>query len=118
MTAATEPVTQAKTGIREVTPGEVAKNRDKCIIIDVREPAEYATGHIPDVANIPRGLLESSVDKHPLLCDRDMALVLHCQSGGRSALATLALQKLGFNNVSNMVGGLRAWEAAALPISK
>lgn len=118
MSTAAEPVAQAKTGIREVTPDEVAKSRDKFVVIDVREPAEYAAGHIPEVANIPRGLIESEVDKHPLLCDRDMALVLHCRSGGRSALATLALQKLGFRNVSNMVGGLRAWEAAGLPISK
>ncbi|MGH8282408.1 MAG: rhodanese-like domain-containing protein [Gammaproteobacteria bacterium] len=118
MSTAAELVAQTKTRIREVTPDEVAKSRDKFVIIDVREPDEYVAGHIPDVAHIPRGLIESEVDKHPLLCDRDMALVLHCRSGGRSALATFALQELGFKNVSNMTGGLCAWEAAGLPISK
>lgn len=118
MTTTAELVAKAKSKIREVTPQDVAKNRDKLVIIDVREPEEYTAGHIPDVVHIPRGLLESKVDNHPMLCDRDMPLVLHCKGGGRSALATVVLQELGFKNVVNMAGGFGAWESAGLPVSK
>ncbi|HVC38002.1 MAG TPA: rhodanese-like domain-containing protein [Gammaproteobacteria bacterium] len=118
MTTAADLVSKAKSKIREVTPQDVTKNRDKLVIIDVREPGEYAAGHIPDVANIPRGLIEFKVDNHPLLSDRDMPLVLHCKGGGRSALATVALQELGFKNVVNMTGGFDAWQSAGLPVSK
>jgi len=118
MASAAELVSKAKNKIREVTPQEVAKARDKWVIIDVREPEEYAAGHIPEVPNIPRGLIEFKVDNHPLLSDRDMPLVLHCKSGGRSALAAVVLQELGFNNVVNMAGGFDAWQSTGLPVSK
>jgi rhodanese-related sulfurtransferase len=117
MTTTAELVSEARSKIREVTPQEVARNRDKLVIIDVREPQEYAAGHIPDVVNIPRGLVEFKVDSHPLLSDRDKPLVLHCKGGGRSALAAAVLQELGFKHVANMTGGFDAWQSAGLPVS-
>ncbi|MGA9853503.1 MAG: rhodanese-like domain-containing protein [Gammaproteobacteria bacterium] len=118
MGTAAELVAKAKAKIREVTPAEVAKNRDKLVIIDVREPEEYAAGHIPGAIHIPRGVLEFKIDQFPVLHDRDRAIVLQCQGGGRSALATVALQELGFKNVSNLAGGFGAWNAAGLPTER
>lgn len=118
MTTAADLVARAKSQIREVTPAEVAKQRDRLVIIDVREPQEYAAGHIPGAVNIPRGLIEFKADNHPALTDRNAAIVLHCQGGGRSALATVALQELGFKNVSNLAGGFGAWSGAGLPTER
>jgi rhodanese-related sulfurtransferase len=94
-------------------------------IIDVREPAEFANGHVPGAINIPRGLLEFEVDGHPAVnCVRDSALshrgqpvILYCRSGGRSALAADALRRLGFVMPLSLEGGFNAWLAAEEPTS-
>ncbi len=116
MTTAAELVARAKAGISEITPWDVSGRLDRVLIVDVREPEEYSAGHLPGAINIPRGLLEFRVDSHPLLCERGREVVLQCQSGGRSALATLTMQELGFKNVVNMAGGYRAWITAGLPV--
>lgn len=118
MTTAAEMVAGAKSKIRELSPAEVVKQRTKFTVIDVREPQEYVAGHIPDAVNIPRGLIEFKVDNHPLLKDRNAAIVLQCQGGGRSALATVALQELGFKHVFNLAGGFSAWSIAGLPTER
>ena len=88
-------------------------------VIDVREPSEYAAGHVPGAVNIPRGVLEFEVDGHPAvnceqdpaLAHRDQPLVLYCRSGGRSALAAEALQRLGFSEPLSLAGGFNGWAA-------
>jgi len=118
MTTTAELVAKAKSKIREVMPQDVAKQLGKVIILDVREPHEYAAGHIPGAINIPRGLLEFQIDQHPSLNGRNIEIVLQCQGGGRSALATVSLQELGYKHVSNLAGGYSAWAAAGLPTEK
>jgi rhodanese-related sulfurtransferase len=113
-----EIVNDAKSKIHEISPQEVSRQLDEVIILDVREADEYAAGHIPGAINIPRGLLEFKIDKHPSLNNREAKIVLQCQGGGRSALATVTLQKLGYKHVSNLAGGLNAWSAAGLPTEK
>jgi rhodanese-related sulfurtransferase len=86
-------------------------------VIDVREPAEFAAGHIPGAVNIPRGVLEFEVDGHPAvngtrdpaLAHRDRPVVVYCRSGGRSALAAEALARLGFAEPVSLAGGFQAW---------
>jgi rhodanese-related sulfurtransferase len=93
-------------------------------VIDVREPAEYGSGHVPGAVNIPRGLLEFEIDGHPAVnCRKDPALshrdepvVLYCRSGGRSALAAEALQRLGFRNPLSLAGGFAGWTSAGRAI--
>jgi rhodanese-related sulfurtransferase len=118
MITTAELVSKAKSKIREVTPQDVGKQLSKVMIVDVREPHEYAAGHIPGAINIPRGLLEFQIDQHPSLNDRNTEIVLQCQGGGRSALATMSLQELGYKHVSNLAGGYSAWSAAGLPTEK
>lgn len=116
MTTGTDLVAQAKTKIREIGVTELAGRLGNVCIIDVREPEEFRAGHLPGAINIPRGVLEFRVDGHPVLCDRDCCIVMQCQSGGRSALATVAMQELGYKDVANLAGGFAAWKAAGQPI--
>jgi rhodanese-related sulfurtransferase len=90
---------------------DAAKNSlTSSLILDVREPAEYAAGHLPGAFNIPRGVLEFRIGTHPDFMDKQSAqIMIYCQSGGRSALATEALNKLGYNNAISMAGGYKAW---------
>ncbi|MGB9428820.1 MAG: rhodanese-like domain-containing protein [Gammaproteobacteria bacterium] len=118
MTTAAEMVAKARSKIREVTPQDVSRELGEVLIVDVREAEEYAAGHIPGAVNIPRGVLEFKIDQFPALHDRNREIVLQCQGGGRSALATVALQELGFKNVSNLAGGFGAWSAAGLPTER
>ena len=116
MTKTAELVARAKGQIREITPQELSLQLGKASIIDVREPEEYAAGHIPGAINIPRGLLEFRLDAHPIVSDRACTIVMQCPGGGRSALATVVMQELGYKNVVNLAGGFGAWKAANLPI--
>ena len=87
-------------------------------VLDIREPHEYETRKIEGSINIPRGVLEPAADLHfeganPLLRDsRDAQWLVLCATGGRAALATDTLQYMGFSNVSNIAGGINAWESA------
>ncbi|KOS63252.1 rhodanese-like domain-containing protein [Lysinibacillus agricola] len=74
-------------------------------LIDVREVDEVESGHIPGIIHIPLGLLEFRM--HEL--NKNEPYVMVCRSGGRSGSATQFLESQGFD-VSNMVGGMLAWE--------
>ncbi|TYT26400.1 sulfurtransferase [Luteimonas viscosa] len=117
-------VAQARSRIRELDPGELSASpaRD-AVLIDVREPDEYAQGHLPGAVNLPRGVLEFQIHAHPAMgCTAseslalpDRPLVLYCRTGGRSALAAESLQQLGFSDVHSLAGGFEAWRNAGLP---
>jgi len=116
MTTAADLVAKAKAAIRESQPQDIAPQLGKLTVVDVREADEFAAGHIPGAIHIPRGLLEFKVDAHPVLRDRNRRIAMQCQGGGRSALATLAMQELGYTDVVNLAGGFAAWKAAGLPV--
>jgi len=103
-------VAQAKQHIVEIDIDEAKNSLGTSLILDVREPAEYAAGHLPGAFNIPRGVLEFKIGSHPDFQDKqDAHIIVYCQSGGRSALATEALNKIGFHNAVSMAGGFKAW---------
>ncbi|WP_081420218.1 rhodanese-like domain-containing protein [Pseudoxanthomonas sp. Root630] len=93
-------------------------------VVDVREPDEFAHGHLPGAVNLPRGVLEFRIHAHmAAVCTTGTALtgstaplVLYCLSGGRSALAAASLQKLGFDSVRSLAAGFNAWCNAGLPV--
>ncbi|MGH8370977.1 MAG: rhodanese-like domain-containing protein [Gammaproteobacteria bacterium] len=118
MPTAADLVSKAKSRIREITAQELSGRLGKVQIIDVREPEEFQAGHLPGAINIPRGLLEFRVDGNPTVSDRDLDIVLQCQGGGRSALATVTMQELGYKSVTNLAGGYAAWTAAGLPTER
>jgi len=123
-------VAAARSRIREIEPTELLElQRYGCPVVDVREPDEFAEGHIPGAVNIPRGLLEFEVDGHPAvnyetaeaLSHRERPVVLYCLSGGRSTLAADALLRLGFTRPLSLAHGVLGWAdaghalASALP---
>ena len=121
-----ELVAAARSRIREVDPLECARWRPgEVVVIDVREPGEFAQGHLPGAVNLPRGVLEFQVHAHPAMaCSTSDALaqpsrplLLYCLGGGRSALAADSLRLLGFEDVRSLAGGLQAWRNAGLPVS-
>jgi phage shock protein E len=94
----------------DVTPKMVDELRTtgEIVIIDVREPDEFATGRIPGATLIPLGELANRTDEVPT----DVPVVMVCRSGNRSGQAVQLLQKAGFTNVHNMTGGMNAWSQA------
>ena len=117
-------VAEARALIREVDPAAFHPNHGEVIVIDVREPAEFETGHIPGAINIPRGVLEFQVDAHPAvahvsdpaLSHKNCPIVVICRTGGRAALSAFNLQRLGFSDVRSIAGGVIAWGEAGLPL--
>lgn len=90
-------------------------NREKAVLIDVSDPAEYAAGHAVGSKSVPLATLESSRD---LPKNKALPLVVVCPTGARAPRAVAALKKLGFANTRALTGGLNAWRAANLPIER
>jgi rhodanese-related sulfurtransferase len=88
-------------------------NREKGIVIDVREPGEFAAGHIVDARNVPLSNLDAN---RALPGNKQLPLIVVCASGQRSAKGAKALQALGHANVQVLGGGLAAWKTAGLPV--
>lgn len=114
--SANQLVEHARDRIVEVAPQAFAAEDARVVLIDVREPAEFAAGHLPGAINIPRGVLEFQVESHPALAGPPRPVVLYCRSGARAALAALTLSVLGFDEVRSLAGGIMGWTAADLPI--
>ena len=100
----------------EVSPDVVSQlnAQGDIVVIDVREPSEYADGHIAGATLIPLGTLPDNLSSVPT----DQPVVLVCHSGNRSGQAYSYLTQQGFANVHNMTGGMIAWQAAGLNIEK
>jgi len=100
--------------VREISTMELADrlSAGAVRVFDVRGQAEWEEGHIPGVANIPLGYLLDRLDAVPA----DEPVALHCQGGGRSAIAASLLKARGYDNVMNVRGGLGTWRASGLPV--
>lgn len=99
----------------EITPQQVEQKRNgnaQVLIVDVREPYEYAEGHIPGSKLIPLGQLTAHLNE---LGSKDEEMIMVCRSGGRSGQASHQLAGLGYKKVLNMQGGMLAWQRAGLP---
>lgn len=91
-------------------------NREKGVVIDVCEPAEFAAGHVGGARNIPLGELESKLAG--AVKNKALPLILVCQSGARSGRAVAIAKKLGYEQAQSLGGGLASWRAANLPVEK
>jgi rhodanese-related sulfurtransferase len=112
-------VNDAKQRIKQETFRETKKrmdNGEKIILVDTREDAEWARGHIPEAIHLGRGIIERDIEK--TIPDKATPIVLYCGGGFRSALAADSLQKMGYRNVISMDGGWRGWTEAGFPIIK
>ena len=84
------------------------------LLLDVREPQEYAQGHAPGSVLIPLGELDQRLAEISQYKDKPVALI--CRSGNRSAHAQKVLLKAGFTATTNIEGGMIAWQRAGLPV--
>jgi rhodanese-related sulfurtransferase len=91
-------------------------NRDKAAILDVRDAAEFAAGHLPNARNIPLADLDQRIGELDKLKSKSVVVV--CQSGARASSAAGKLAKAGFTDVVNLDGGVAAWKTAGLPLAK
>ena len=121
--SASELVTEAKTKVEnlDVDAVEAELKSGNAVVIDLRESEELAaTGRIPGSVHVPRGMLEFRADPtspyHQDPIDPSKRIILHCASGGRSALAASTLQAMGYDNVAHLDGGFTAWKAAGKPV--
>jgi rhodanese-related sulfurtransferase len=100
---------------------KIVENPGAALIIDVREPEEYAAGHIPGAINIPRGMIESQIWNHvgsSEKADVDRPIVLQCQAGRRATLAAQTLGELGFRQTSAVIMNLDDWQKGGNPFVK
>ena len=91
-------------------------NREKAVVVDVCEPAEFAAGHIVGSKNIPLADLQAKLAAAAK--NKGLPLILVCQSGARSARAMATAKTLGYEQVHSLGGGLTAWKSAGLPLEK
>ena len=101
-----------------VTPSQAVQliNRQKAVVVDVCEPAEYQAGHVGGAKNIPLGQLQEKLPA--AVKNKATPLVLVCASGGRSGRAAAIARKLGYENAQSLTGGLKNWREANLPIER
>ncbi|MFM2053784.1 MAG: hypothetical protein RL456_1821 [Pseudomonadota bacterium] len=106
-----------KGGAGAVSPAEAVQmmNREKAVVIDVCETAEFAAGHVGGARSIPLGQLEGAKG---LPSNKALPVVLVCASGARARRAAGTLRKLGHERVHVLDGGLAAWREAGLPVEK
>lgn len=100
--------------IPQITAADLAPRLGAVTVIDVRSANEWARGHLPGARHIPLGYLADRADEIP----RSRPVVVQCQSGARSAIASSILERLGVADVSNLAGGFSGWAAAGLPVKE
>jgi rhodanese-related sulfurtransferase len=120
---AADMVAEAKARVENLTVDQAAREIEggKAVLVDVREPDEREkNGTITGSVSAPRGMLEFWADPsskyHREEFDPEKRIILHCASGGRSALAAAMMKDLGFKNVAHMDGGFNAWKASGKPV--
>lgn len=112
------PIRQRLYGIKTVSPADAIQiiNRQSGVVVDVCEPQEFKTGHIPNAVNAPLSGLQTYLKQ--LEKYKDRPLVVTCRSGNRSLNAAMVLRKRGFAAVYLLAGGLAAWQRDNLPLEK
>jgi len=111
------PVIQgAATAGLDPTGAVLLINREKGVVIDVCEPAEFAAGHVGGAKNIPLNQLEAKLAG--VVKNKALPVILVCQSGARSNRAVAIAKKLGYEQAQSLGGGLASWRAANLPVEK
>lgn len=105
-------------GGKEVTALEAVQliNRRDAVVVDVREAAEFADGHIANSRHIPAAQMAERVKELEKL--KRQPIVVVCRTGPRAASACATLKKSGFEEVFTLKGGVMAWQQASLPLQK
>jgi rhodanese-related sulfurtransferase len=92
-------------------------NREDALIVDVRDPGEYGSGHILGAKNVPLSRIDAGGSEIAPK-RKDKPVIVYCDTGNRSSKAAAALRSQGFGKVVSLSGGLGAWQQAGLPVEK
>ena len=111
-----ELLQQARSEISEADARDARELIEKgdAVILDVREQQEWDEGHIPEAIHIPRGNLESRIER--LAPERSRPVVVYCSSGSRSVFAARTLGELGYDDVVSLAGGFTDWKRNGFPV--
>ncbi len=112
-------VAKAKASVQKVSAADVKAmidKKEKVILLDVRDPQEFAAGHLPGAMNISRGTLEFVVFNK--ITDQNAKIVVYCKTAARSALATKTLNDLGYKNAILMNASYEDWIKAGYPVER
>lgn len=91
-------------------------NREKALVIDVCEPAEFAAGHVGGARNIPLAQLQERLPQ--VAKNKAVPVIMVCAKGGRAARAVGIAKGLGYDKAQTLAGGLAAWRSANMPVEK
>jgi rhodanese-related sulfurtransferase len=91
-------------------------NRQRAVVVDVREPDEFAAGHVTGAKNVPLNELEQKLPS--AVKNKSLPLLLVCASGARAQRAVATAKKLGYEQAQAVAGGLKSWKDANLPVEK
>jgi rhodanese-related sulfurtransferase len=107
----------AGAGAGRVSTAEAVRliNRERAVLIDIREPAEFAAGHAVGARNVPLASLDGAKG---LPTNKTLPLLVLCATGTRATRAVAQLRTQGFQNVQSVAGGTAAWREANLPVEK
>ena len=118
---ASDLVAEAKSKIENLDPDTVERElaSGDAVLVDIREAEELQGGRIEGSVHVPRGMLEFRADPtspyHQEPLEPSKRVILHCASGGRSALAAATLKEMGYQNVAHLDGGFNGWKEAGKP---
>jgi len=112
-------VNEARPRVREITVQE-AKARllenPRAVLVDVREDSEWQNGHAVQAVHLGKGVLERDIEK--AIPDPNVEIIMYCGGGFRSVLTAEVAQRMGYRNVSSMMGGYKALVKEQWPMAK
>jgi rhodanese-related sulfurtransferase len=117
--AVKEMVGKAKAAIKVVSAEDVKgaiDNKEKAVFLDVRDPNEYAAGHLPGAINVSRGTLEFNIWSK--VSDQNSKIYVYCKTAGRSTLATKTLNDMGYKNAVLMDAQFEDWIKKGYPVER
>ncbi len=103
---------------RALPPAEAVRvmNQEGALVLDVREDNELSGGRIGGARHIPLGVLKKRIKDIERY--KESPVLVYCRTGARSAVAASQLVAAGFTDVTNLKGGIQAWQSAGLPVKK
>src|SRR6266571_5002847 len=111
-----ELLQQARSEISEIDATQARERIEsgEPVVVDVREQEEWDEGHIPGAVHIPRGYLESRIER--AAPDPSHPVVVYCAAGNRSAFAAKTLEEMGYEDVVSLAGGFTDWKRSGFPV--
>ncbi len=112
-------VDEAKARIKEINIDDTRKRlaaNPKAVLLDVREDDEWHAGHASEAVHLGKGVLERDLEK--MIPDPETEIIVYCGGGFRSALTCEVAQKMGYRNVTSLIGGYKGLVSANWPMKK